>query len=139
MDQRLQQTVDFLRAHQHGVLSTVSPDGMPESAAIEYAVTDRLEIIFDTFNTYRKYKNIKLAPHVSFVVFDENATVQYEGKAYEIEGDAILTFRRILYEQVPNAQKFAEQPETRFFKITPEWIRFRDYSVNSEPLFELNL
>jgi len=38
---------DFIRQHKHGVLATVSPGKIPESAYVGIAVTPDLKIIFD--------------------------------------------------------------------------------------------
>lgn len=71
---------NFMRKHSIGVLSTVSPEGNPEAAVIEFGETKDLQLIFDTIDTFRKYQNLKNNPLVAFVVgWDENRTIQYEG------------------------------------------------------------
>lgn len=46
MDQR-DLILEFIKRHQLTVIATVSPEGRPESAVIEFGQTDKLEIIFD--------------------------------------------------------------------------------------------
>ncbi len=86
MDKK-QFVLDFIKKHTICVLSTVTPDNQPEAAVIEFAETKNFELIFDTFNTYRKYQNLKKNPSVAVVIgWDENITVQYEGWAEELSG-----------------------------------------------------
>jgi len=48
--------LNFIKKHKIGVLSTVSQKNKPEAAVVEFGETNSLELIFDTFVTYRKYK-----------------------------------------------------------------------------------
>src|SRR5450432_3003752 len=71
---------NFIRQHKFGVLATVSPDNVPESAYVGIAVTPDLKIIFDTVSDTRKYNNLLLNPNISFVIgWDKEQTIQYEG------------------------------------------------------------
>lgn len=138
MDDQKKQALDFMRCHRYGIISTVTPTGKPEAAAIEYGTTDDLEVVFDTFTTYRKYTNILANPYIAFVVFSESATIQYEGKAREIsEGSELHDLKSVFFSQVPEAQRFDGLRNTRFFKVKPSWVRYRDYSQDAEPLFEM--
>src|SRR3989344_962237 len=96
MDQEAKQKIlDFLKKHSLTVLSYVNEKDTPQSATIEYMVTDNLEILFNTFSDKRKYKNIVERSDVSFVVgwdWDENITVQYEGIAEELKGIDLLKY-----------------------------------------------
>ncbi|WP_245313036.1 pyridoxamine 5'-phosphate oxidase family protein [Bradyrhizobium macuxiense] len=51
----------FLRRHRLAVVSTVY-DGAPQAAVVGIAITDDLEIIFDTLTTSRKYRNLQADP-----------------------------------------------------------------------------
>ena len=51
--------LEFGQQHDLCVLSTVSPANTPESAVIKCAISEKFEIIFNTYNTYRKYKNME--------------------------------------------------------------------------------
>lgn len=95
------------------VISTSGPDGQPEAAVVEFGETDDLELIFDTFTTSRKYKNLKTNPKVACVIgWDDDITVQYEGVAEEVRGD--------------EAKRWDKEEEITYFKITPTWIRYSD-------------
>lgn len=74
------QVLDFIKKHRLAVLSTVNSNNKPESAVLEFGETDDFEIIFDTFSSTRKYKNLKQNNNVSLVIgWDENITIQYGG------------------------------------------------------------
>lgn len=62
------QLLEFLRKHRLGVLSTVSLSGEPEAAVVGIAVTDRLELVFDTLASTRKVLNLRRLPKIAFVV-----------------------------------------------------------------------
>ncbi|QQG50032.1 MAG: pyridoxamine 5'-phosphate oxidase family protein [Candidatus Berkelbacteria bacterium] len=129
--------LEFIKRHQVCVLATSSKTGKPEAAAIEFAETDNFELIFDTFSTYRKYPNLKANPNVAVVIGWEDATVQYEGVATEVDGEEMEELKNIFVKKNPGASKFFDIPETRYFKVTPEWLRYRDYSTTPETLIEL--
>ena len=58
----------FLRKHRLGVLSTVSPEGKPEAAVVGIAISDDLEIVFDTLDTTRKIRNLRRSRNIAFVI-----------------------------------------------------------------------
>ena len=49
-----QKILTFIQSHDLCVLSTVSQSNTPESAVIKCAISEKFEIIFNTYNTYRK-------------------------------------------------------------------------------------
>lgn len=59
---------DFIQQHTLAVISTISQSGQPKSALIGFAVTENLEIVFDTVCTSRKYRNIVQNPNVALVI-----------------------------------------------------------------------
>ena len=58
----------YLRSQRLGVLGTLAPSGEPQAALVGYAVTPGLQIVFDTLQTTRKYRNMMANPCVSFTV-----------------------------------------------------------------------
>ena len=130
----------FIKRHKICVLSTVSPDNRPESAVIEFGETDNLELIFDTFMTYRKYKNILNNHNVSVVIgWDEDRTVQYEGVAVELNMLDTIKYQKLYVAKNPSVAKFMVMPGIRCFKITPKWIRYTDVGVFPYKIIELDL
>jgi general stress protein 26 len=50
------------------VLTTATKSGQPQAALMGFAVTPKLEIIFDSVRSSRKYSNLKENPRVAWVV-----------------------------------------------------------------------
>ena len=67
----------FLRRHRHAVQASVTPSGAPQAALVGVAVTEALELVFDTPGGTRKAANLRLNPRVAFVLGGDDATVQY--------------------------------------------------------------
>lgn len=131
---------DFLNRNEHAVIATANPQThQPESALIGFGQTQELEIIFGTFNTSKKYKNLQENNKVSFVIGWENdfITVQYEGIAHEIFGEEVNDLVEMYHQKVPSAAHYHEYPQQRYFKVTPTWIRYSDLSGDEEQIFEV--
>jgi hypothetical protein len=50
------------------VLGSVSPEGFPQAALVGIAVSEELEIVFDTLDTTRKFRNLTANCRASFVI-----------------------------------------------------------------------
>ncbi len=130
---------NFLKDHQIGVISTVTENGNPEAAVIGFAETDNLELIFETFSTYRKYKNIKSNNKIAFVIgWDENITVQYEGEAHELKVEEKEKYKEIYFTKRPIAKKWENKLEIRYFKVIPRWIRYSNLNAKPWEVLEVN-
>lgn len=139
-EEKKQKILEFIKKHIIAVISTIDLRGKPEAAVIEFSEKDNLEVIFDTFLTYRKYKNIKANPNVALVIgWDQDITVQYEGEAIELEEPELAECRAVHLTKLPKAAKFVNLEQTRYFKVIPKWIRYSDLSVNPWEVFEINL
>lgn len=121
----------FLDNHKLAVLSTVSAAAQSESAVLEFGQTDSLEIIFDCLSSSRKYRNLQTNPQVSLVIgWDDNITVQYEGRATELAGEEKERYQKIYWRKNPKAERWATREGIRYFKVTPTWIRYSDLNKN---------
>jgi len=130
-DEKKQIILEFLKKHTLGVIATTYPDGTPEAAAIDFSVRDNLEIVFDTFKETHKYPNLLQKGDVAVVVgWDENITVQYEGKAFEVSSSEVETYKKEHIEKVPFEKQFVDRGAV-MFKIIPRLIRYSDF--NKEP------
>ncbi len=132
---------ELLKSQSLAVLSTIdSVHQKPESAILEYSETNNLEIIFDTFSNFRKYKNLETNQNVSLVIrsSDNHIGIQYEGIAKELRGKELEEGKGIHVKKLPEASKFGDMEEIRFFKVIPTWIRYSDVSVDPWLVFELN-
>ena len=119
--------LNFIKRHTIAVLSTVTPQNTSESAVIHFAINDNFEIIFNTYVSYRKYKNLNHHNAVSVVIgWDEDITVQYEGKAQELQGKELVQCKEIFHQYHPISRKWDQSPETRYFKVVPTWVRYSD-------------
>ena len=119
----------FIAGQDLGVLSTIGPDGAPQSALVGIAVSSELEIVFDTVTPSRKYGNLKGNPKCSFVVgCSGEVTVQYEGEAMEPEGDELARYREIYFAKMPDGRDRLSWPGITHFVVRPRWIRYCDYN-----------
>ncbi|HEY4326463.1 MAG TPA: pyridoxamine 5'-phosphate oxidase family protein [Mucilaginibacter sp.] len=121
---------NFIRQHRLAVISTISKEQKAESALVGFAVSENLEIIFDTVKTSRKHRNILQNPQVAVVIgWDNETTVQYEGIATELAGEEAVRFKEIYFAVYPDGRERAETwPGLVYFKITPNWIRYSNFN-----------
>lgn len=139
MDEQKAKIIDLASGLEIGVISTVTDKGQPQGAVVEFAMTDDLEIVFNTFTTYRKYANLLSNSKVSFTIGWENdVTVQYEGIARELSGDEEKKYKEIFVKKIPNGLKWDAYPETRYFAIKPTWIRYNDLNKQTKEAFVLH-
>jgi general stress protein 26 len=122
----------YIHNHMIGVLATISQNGTPGAAVMEFGDTKNLELIFDTLKSARKYKNLLHSPNVAFVIgWDEGTTVQYEGVATELHGKELVKYKNIMFAKSPDFQKWEKLPNITYFKIIPQWIRYS--AMNKKP------
>ena len=139
MDKK-QIALDFVKKQLIGVLATTSPENKPEAAVIEFGETDDFELVFDTSKEYRKYKNLQHNPSVAFVVGGpENISIQLEGVAKELTPAEFSKYKEAYFKKNPDAKKWDSLPETRWFKITVKWLRYRDYNVHPSTVWEIDI
>jgi pyridoxine/pyridoxamine 5'-phosphate oxidase len=132
----------FISGHSLAVVGSISPDGSPQSALVGIAVTEDLEIIFDTLSSTRKYRNLVANPSASVVVgWEDEKTVQFEGKAFLPEGDALERYRSVYFAKWPDGPSRLSWPGLVHFVVRPKWIRYSDFSqplvVVEETKFDL--
>ncbi len=119
---------DFLQQNRLMALATASTDGIPEVATVEY-VLDHDNLLINTYISYRKYPNLIQNPQVSCVVTVGNdTTLQLQAEAQELTGDAADDAKAKMIDKEPDNAEFFKDPDTRFFRLTPTWMRLRDYS-----------
>ncbi len=128
----------FLKTQQLCVLSTVSKDGLPESAVMGFSENDQLELTLGTEKSSRKYKNLLFSPSVSIVIGGlEGITVQYDGTARVLdEAEARVSLKNHL-RKLPIAEKFASRPGQVWIKVTPKWLRYTDTKKEPQEIEEL--
>jgi general stress protein 26 len=120
---------DFIRQRRLAVVSTCSAELKPESALVGFAVSEDLDIIFDTLKSSRKYQNFVQNPSVAVVIgWDNETTIQYEGIATEIK-EADEHLKEIYFEVYPGGRERAESwADLVHIKIMPKWIRYSNFN-----------
>jgi len=120
---------EHLRQLKLAIVATSSLDHQPEAAVVGIAVTENLELIFDTETTTKKYKNMIQNPKVAVVIgWDNETTVQYEGEASVLQGDGAAALKEIYFAAYPDGrERAATWPNLVHFKITPRWIRYSNF------------
>lgn len=122
----------FLRSHKMAVEATVSAHGMPQAAVIGFAVTDGLELVFDTLESTRKAANLRRHPRVALVVGGaggEPRTLQYEGVADFPAGDELERLKQLYFGVFPDGPDRLAWPGITYLRVRPRWIRFSDYTT----------
>jgi hypothetical protein len=123
----------FLAGCRLGVLGSISVEsgsgGMsPQAALVGIAVTPQLEIIFDTVQSSRKYRNLKARPACSFVMgWEGEQTVQYEGLAEELSSPELERYQEIYFKAWPECKAHLSWTGITYFVVRPRWIRYSDF------------
>jgi uncharacterized protein YhbP (UPF0306 family) len=129
---------DFMNNCTLGVISTINPSGLPNSAIVGFGQTKDLEILIGTDNSSRKYTNLKQNSHVAFTIGGETAeTIQIEGNARELKAEELQLVSDNYWQKNPHAKVHHKNPGERYFIITPTWIRYTDLRVNPWAVTEL--
>lgn len=129
----------FVDTHRWAVEASCAADGRPQAAIIGIAMTDRLEVVFDTLSTSRKAANLRDNPSLAMVVGgwddDDPRTLQIEGDVDFPVGDDLQRLTRVYYSVFPDGPSRLEWPELVYVRLTPRWARFSDY-LTEPPLIE---
>lgn len=139
--------VEFMRVNPLVTVATVSADGAPEAAIVGVAVSERLELVFDTLETTRKFLNLRREPRIA-VVFGaaggyvggkhDERTLQYEGAADLPEGAELTRVQEEIYfRQFPDGRSRMKWAHIAYVRVTPEWIRYSDYNVSPPRIVEM--
>ena len=125
-----EQLYRFIHPRKLAVLSTVAPNGDPQSSLVGIAVSPQLQIVFDTVRSSRKYTNLKNDPRISFVIgWDAEITLQYEGIAIEPEGETLSHAKDIYFQTWPDGVERQQWPGITWFLVNPTWLRYSDFNT----------
>lgn len=134
------QLIRFVQRRRLGVVSSLAPDGAPQSAVVGIATSELGEIVFDTLGTSRKARNLRRDPRVSLVVWENERTVQLDGLADEPTGPELDRLREVYFAVYPDGRERLAWPGLTHFRIVPAWGRSSDFAAAPEPLIvELDL
>jgi hypothetical protein len=130
--------VTFIRKHRWGVEASVAATGAPQAAVVGIAVSDALELVFDTVGTTRKGANLRRDPRVAFVIgWDEGQTVQLEGVADEPAGDELARLQALYFAAFPDGPSRLSWPDITYFRVRPTWVRYSDFRGAEAVIVEL--
>lgn len=138
--------VKFLREVPLLTAASISPDGAPQAALLGVAVGDDLEIVFDTLETTRKFRNLRRDPRIALVFgkagsyafgqHDER-TLQYEGIAEIPAGGDLKRAQALYFGLFPDGRDRLAWPHITYVRARPTWIRYSDYNLNPPVIAEL--
>jgi pyridoxamine 5'-phosphate oxidase-like protein len=137
MDKQL--LFQFLDGCGLGVLSTIGPDGAPQSALVGIAVTPELEIVFDTVEKSRKFANIARDPRVVFVIgWQGEITAQYEGVARRISSTELGPYHETYFRKFTDGPIRLKWEGITYYIVTPKWIRYSDYNQSPPEIVQFS-
>jgi Pyridoxamine 5'-phosphate oxidase len=123
----------FMAKYKLGVIGTNGPLATPQAALVGIAITQQLEIIFDTVKSSRKYPNLIARPACSFVIGGwepGERTVQYEGEAEELKSPELERYQAIYFNVYADGPARLSWPGIVYFVVRPTWIRYSDFDQN---------
>lgn len=123
----------YLETQRVCVFAIEMMDGSPHASTVHFAcVGEEPILVFETDKRYRKYEALSGRPvsrasiSVGFEEGKSSKTLQMDGAANLVEaGDALV--QRYL-EKFPEKVEKAKGGNVVFFKFTPTWWRFTDWS-----------
>lgn len=133
------QILDFIRQHKVAVLATVNSSALPEASALAFMIKDDFEIHIATYDSSRKFHNLKRNPKVALVIgWDHGKTVQIEGEAIEVtDPEEIKDMEWSDLEKMPTVAKYIKPERAVFLKIKPKWLKYSDFSTEPWQIEEL--
>ncbi|HET7544107.1 MAG TPA: pyridoxamine 5'-phosphate oxidase family protein [Polyangiaceae bacterium] len=119
----------FLRKQRYCVQASVAASGAPQAAVVGYAVSDRLELIFDTLASTRKAQNLRRDARIALVVWEGEQTLQLEGLADEPAGDDLQRLKQLYLATFPDGVERVSWPGISYLRVRPHWARFSDFAA----------
>jgi pyridoxine/pyridoxamine 5'-phosphate oxidase len=133
-----QALVSFLQRHRYAVEASVAGSGQAQAAVVGVAVSDALELVFDTLASTRKCVNLRRDPRVALVIgWDEGQTVQLEGVADEPAGAELARLKAIYFARFPDGPEREGWEGITYFRIRPTWARYSDFRGPAPVIVEL--
>lgn len=134
--------LEFMRSEKYAVQASVSAGGVPQAAVVGIAVTDDLEIVFDTLASSRKAPNLRANPAIALVIGGtrdgDERTVQYEGTADEPSGAELERLLAAYYSRFPEGPERRSWPDLIYVRVKPTWIRYSNFQKNPPEIIEFD-
>jgi pyridoxine/pyridoxamine 5'-phosphate oxidase len=132
-----EELLDFLRLHPLAVEASVAANGAPQAAIVGIAVSDRLELVFDTLTSSRKYSNLVRDPRIALVIgWDQERTAQIEGTVDFPAGADLERIRAAYFLAYPEGRQRLAWPGITHARVRPSWLRYSDFSQTPSYIVE---
>lgn len=131
--------VELLRRHEFAVIASIADDGAPLAALVVVAVSEHLEIVFDTLTVSRKFHNIVRDRRVALVISKGELTIQIEGHADVPGGDDLERLQQVYFATFPDGRERVAWPDITWLRVRPTWIRVADYAASPPVITEQHL
>ena len=127
-----------LRKRRYCVVATTTEGGAPQAAVVGFAVTDELELVFDTLGETHKMTNLRRDARIAVVVGvgEDECTVQIEGVADEPEGAELDRIRAAYFTVFPDGVERLKWPGITHVRVRPRAIRYSDFAAPGGPRME---
>ena len=120
--------IAFLRRHRLCVQATCSAEGEPQASVVGFAVSDDLEIVFDTLGTSRKMVNMRRDPRIAVVVGrDDEQTAQLRGIADEPTGEELARLKEVYFAVYPDGVERQAWHDITYVRVRITWARYSDF------------
>jgi hypothetical protein len=125
--------LEYIRTQRIGVLAVEMLDGSPHAATVHFAcVEEPFLFLFETEAAYRKAEALlgRATSRATFVV----GTTEAYMKTLQLDGNVELlrpeeeNLRSLYLEKFPKKKASADNGKFIFFKFTPTWWRFTDWT-----------
>ena len=132
--------VDLFRNPVHGVLTTLMPDGMPQSSIV-WVDYDGENVLINTTLERQKGRNMQVTPRVSVLVIDPNDSsrwVEVRGQVIEMTRDgAVAHADKLTQRYCPGKQYFYGDiyPPEQKDKETRVIARIQPLKVSMDAIF----
>ena len=123
--------LQYIKKYGNVIIATQSPSGNPQAAFVAFAVSDQLELVFDTVKSSRKWKNLQRSRSAAVVIGGWDGgetTLQYEGIADEPKGTELQRIREVYFDTFPEGRARLSWEGITHFRIKPTWIRYSDFN-----------
>ncbi len=116
----------YLRNNHHAVVASIDSEGGPSAALVGVAVSESLELVFDTLSATRKHPNLMHDPRAALVWSGPGEqTVQMDGHGRLLDPDvpADLALREVYLTTFPDGQARLKWEGLVHWIIRPLWAR----------------
>ncbi len=135
--------INLIERNEFAVVATFPANaaGAPQSAVLAISHDVELRLYFGSFRSTRKNSNLAGDPRISIVIGWDNTTkqtLQLEGTAAIVKDPSermLVAERHVL--KNPSSIKYQNDPRQVYFRVTPQWLRYSDFSVDPQEVWEL--